>query len=392
MKILKKILVLKGHSQYDVLRIATDKVSEELIRRGFDVTTIDLIENNDITDLNNNIIDNSYDMIFSFNGIALNAMSEEGKYIFDNFKMPIIAFLVDHPIYQQGRLNINCKNLNIATFDRENARFIKKYYPKIKNAEFIPFMGFEAAYIIPYEQRQFDVLFVGTYENPENSFQLIKDIPGIFQELAIKVIEILKNNTALSLEQGIRRYLLEINVIVSDDEFYDINHMMIPVDGFIRNYFRDKVVREVLDAGMKLHVYGNGWEVLKEEYNNLEILNNGEVKLLSGIELMANAKIVLSVMPWFKDCIQDRIISTMLNGAVSVTDSSIYMSENLRDREEIVYYSLDEIEKLPQILKEILKDKNKSYQIADNGRRIANERYTCSHFVENIIDMANRAL
>ena len=143
---------------------------------------------------------------------------------------------------------------------------------------------------------------------------------------------------------------------------------------------------------MKLHVYGNGWEVLKEEYNNLEILNNGEVKLLSGIELMANAKIVLSVMPWFKDCIQDRIISTMLNGAVSVTDSSIYMSENLRDREEIVYYSLDEIEKLPQILKEILKDKNKSYQIADNGRRIANERYTCSHFVENIIDMANRAL
>ena len=46
-------------------------------------------------------------------------------------------------------------------------------------------------------------------------------------------------------------------------------------------------------------------------------------------------------MPWFKNGIHDRIFNSCLNGAVSLSDSSIYIDELFTDRQNIILYDLN---------------------------------------------------
>ena len=57
----------------------------------------------------------------------------------------------------------------------------------------------------------------------------------------------------------------------------------------------------------------------------------------------------------------------MLNGAVCLTDSSIYLDGILHDNVDCSLYSLKEIEKLPEIAGQLLMDPDRMQQIADEG-------------------------
>lgn len=383
----KKILIIKGQSQYDVLRIATDYVAQEFMNRGYKVKFLDLTNEENYQINCNDIFDNSYEMIYSFNALMLDLKNGNDIHIINYSQLPYVTYLVDHPIYQYERLACAYKNLSVATFDGYNVEFLKQYYPYLKKSEFIPFFGFKALDIVPYMERTIDILFVGSYCDPEKSKKELESFEGVFKTIAENVVQILLYHTDYTLEQAIRSYLNRISFEISDEEFLDLISIMKPVDKYIRNYFRDKVVRTIMDAGLTLTVYGNGWDSLKSKYGDkLNLLSDGNTSLLDGIEIMAKSRIVLSVMPWFKDAIQDRIITTMLNGSVCVTDTSKYMVENLVDNNNIIFYNLGEIEKLPSKIMYLIDNPVTSANIAKNGEKVVSERYTIKHFVDKIID------
>ena len=91
---------------------------------------------------------------------------------------------------------------------------------------------------------------------------------------------------------------------------------------------------------------------------------------------MRDAKIALNVMPWFKDGVHDRIFTAMLQKAVALTDDSKYLREQFTDGEDIVYFSLEEREHLPDIIRMLLRDEEKLMRIAENGYRQACEKNT----------------
>lgn len=388
---MKKILLLKGQSGYNVLRVAIDHIALSIKEQGYDCFVLDLYDSKSEAELFNCIMNEEVEFIFTFNAILLEVQNVCN--LLQKFDIPVITYLVDNPIYHLQRFYSTYNNLNVATFDRENAGLLRTYFPFLKQNKFIPFFGFSATSKQIYQDRSIDVLFVGTYVDPKSLKEQIDKLDGIFKTVANNVIDILLKNTELSLDKALRRYLLQINFEIEQDEFLDLMSQIKLVDQYVRNYFRDKVIRKVLDAGITLHTYGSGWEILKTEYpSNLITLSGEEANLMTGIELMGDAKIVLSVMPWFKDCIQDRIISTMLNGAISLTDSSKYMEENLVDGEEIVFYSLDQLELLPETINQLLLDDGKAAQIASNGEEKARTNYSLSIFGENIVEFAYEAV
>lgn len=383
------ILVIKERSQYDLLGVAADEISRELTKTGYKVIVLDLIDNDSIIKLLDYLNKETIEFIYSFNAIALNLQDVRGNYIFNYYNIPMVTYLVDHPMYHYNRLSSNYKNLHIATFDRENVQFLKTYYKSLKGTEFIPFLGFKGTQMKSYVDRDIDILFVGTYDNPDNVKKEISCLTGIFKVVAEQVIKILLKNTSLSLEKAMKIYFENINFEISDEEFLELISIMTPVDKYIHVYFRDKVVRTVLDAGMKLAVYGDGWNNLKDDYqDNLIILNGTNADLKTGLDYMADAKIVLSVMPWSKGSIQANVTSTMLSGAISVTNPSIYINENLSDGKEIVFYSLDNIELLPSKISYLLEDEKIAVEIAKAGMSKAKSIYSVQNFVQNIIKIA----
>lgn len=59
---------------------------------------------------------------------------------------------------------------------------------------------------------------------------------------------------------------------------------------------------------------------------------------------MADAKIVMNFMPWFKDGSHERIYNSMLNGAVCLTDPSLFLEKYHKDMDTIAYFHLNDPE------------------------------------------------
>lgn len=105
------------------------------------------------------------------------------------------------------------------------------------------------------------------------------------------------------------------------------------------------------------------------------------------IPLMADAKIVLNVMPWFKGGVHDRVYSAMLNHAVSLTDSSEYMDMTLTDEENVLLFSLENLQELPKKIKWYLNEPEQLRKIAENGYYYAKETQTWQCRAKQMIEM-----
>ena len=88
---------------------------------------------------------------------------------------------------------------------------------------------------------------------------------------------------------------------------------------------------------------------------------------LTCLEQLSHAKISVNVMPWFKDGAHDRVFNSILNGAVCVSDTSRYLSEELKEGEGVSYYDLKHLEQLPVKVKDLLADEKQMRDIAMRG-------------------------
>ncbi len=137
-------------------------------------------------------------------------------------------------------------------------------------------------------------------------------------------------------------------------------------------------MQELVDAGIKVHVFGDGWELLECRHpENLMIMNS--LNSEGCLKKLCQTKLSLNVMPWFKNGAHDRIFNSMLNGAVCLTDSSIYLDEILCDGRNCSLYSLKNMERLPEIAKELLSDPERMQEIADGGYGLAQAGHTWAH-------------
>lgn len=80
-------------------------------------------------------------------------------------------------------------------------------------------------------------------------------------------------------------------------------------------------------------------------------------------------------MPWFRDGAHDRIFNSILNGALCVTDHSIYLDE-IFTGDEVGFFDIGKLEELPDMVKELLADENRMQQMADEARKKVEKDHT----------------
>ena len=134
------------------------------------------------------------------------------------------------------------------------------------------------------------------------------------------------------------------------------------MDLMIRGMMRGKVVKELVDNGIKVHLVGGGWEELECEHPENMVLY-GTMNSKGCLEIQRKSKINLNVMPWFKDGAHDRVFNSILNDAVCVSDESRYLREELAEGEGLCYYDLSQLEELPKLVKSLLVDEKRREEI-----------------------------
>lgn len=325
----------------------------------------------------------SFCAIIDFNSALPRLEMENGERYLDHIDAPFYNYIVDHPLYHHPVIKLNLKRSNVICIDRKHEEYIRNHYADIQKVIFMPLGAMEALNVIPYEQRKIDVLFSGSYQSSREMMEQMKEMNA--DETMYLLVQELQKNTKQTQEEALKYILEQRGETLSDKEFADCLNALYLAERYVRACFREKLIQTLLDHHIDITVYGTGWEDFKCSNKEHLIIKNS-VSFPVSLEIIADSKIVLNIMPWFKDGIHDRVLSAMINKAVCVTDSSTYMKEHFKDGEDLIYYSLDELDKLPQKITKLLNDPNQAKQISECGYNVVKEKHMWKNRIEeNII-------
>ncbi len=250
--------------------------------------------------------------------------------------------------------------------------------------------------MIPWEQRSIEVLYTGSLKKVANA---------VDDDFSKKVMLYLSSHTASTAEEAIeicfrnltKEELAASFPVLADDcdpasaedellrrvietyRFCDVNTQYI---------YRKELVRQLIDQGIHVTVYGDGWELPgwdAHPYFHRHSFSPAK----ECVSKMQDAKIVLNVLPWFKAGTHDRVNNAMLAHAVCVTDRSGYLEERFTDGEDLLFVSLEDMSAAVGRIKALLSDPQQAEKIAESGYQKAVLRETWQN---RAIDMLARVM
>ena len=332
---------------------------------------------------------------FNFHGMSGEEyfLDENDRTMWDALEIPSYNIVVDHPMYYHHFLEKIPKNYHHISIDRNHEKYMQRFFPEIENAPFLPLAGTELysnKSNVPIECRKYDVMMVGNYCAPETFEKYITRIDDEYTAFYYGIIDDLLTHPDRTVEDVTEAHLLDELGEVPEEELKKALASVTFIDLYVRYTVRGQMVQELVDAGIKVHVFGDGWDLLPCRHEeNLFRMNN--LDSVGCLKKLCQSKISLNIMPWFKDGAHDRIFNSMLNGAVCLTDSSVYLDSILHDGVDCSIYSLKQKERLAEIAGALLADTAKMQSIADGGYKMAKEGHTWAHRARQLHELIENA-
>ena len=326
--------------------------------------------------------------VITFNNLGFNMELSEGENIWETLGIPCINILMNHPFHHKKALDEAPQNAVILCPDKNHMKYVQRYYPTIPVTGFLPHGG--NAFTpspLPLKERSIDLIYAGGISTPfiKKAMPDFSQFPFNAKSIGDEAFCMMQKNPSMTTESSLEKCLLAHKIVLSDAELCDFIEKMKYVDMKIVSYFREKTVRTLVEAGINVTLYGTGWDDFPwMDAPNLNFC--GRARADEIVHLMGDTKIVLSTMTWFKDGTHDRVYNGMLQGALVISDTSVYMKENYpyypkntMEESLLAMFELDQIEALPSMVCNFLNNLDMSQIMADNGRRHALVNETWDH-------------
>lgn len=385
---MKKILFFEG--DIETQGYFSRQIAEAMQAIGHDVFLYDLSSPWSSTEKFFRFFEKGNTVLINFNFHGMSGeeffLDENDRMMWDALDIPSYNIVVDHPMYYHHFLEKVPANYHHISIDRNHEKYMERFFPEIARGPFLPLAGTELypnRSNTPIAYRRYDVMMVGNYCAPKTFERFITRIDDEYTAFYYGMIDDLMANPHRTVEEVAEAHLTEELGEVPEEELKKTMAALTFIDLYVRYTLRGRIVQELVDAGIKVHVFGDGWDLLPCRHEeNLILMNN--LDSVGCLKKLCQAKISLNVMPWFKDGAHDRIFNSMLNGAVCLTDSSVYLDGILHDGADSSIYSLRQIDRLPEIAGDLLADPERMQQIADSGYRLAKAGHTWAHRAEQL--------
>ena len=309
------------------------------------------------------------DAAIVFNNACFQMRLGSGESLWDLWKVPCFNILVDHPMYYSDTLDQSPNQGIVVCADRYHVEYCKRFYPSVKKAVFLPTAGEclkPFAELKPFARRSIEVLFIGSYKYHA-------DI--VYDELDKQLEKELLTHPNKTFATALKDCLQANNMQLSEREFKVLIEKKRFVDVNTTALFRLKIIETLVKNDISVTIYGNGWTNL-DVFNHPNFHYKGLITPEDGIALMEDAKIVLNHLAWFKAGASERIFEAMLQGAVSLTDDSEYLREHFTDGENIQFFSLAHLDKLPELVRTLLTDTVRTEHIRQKAYEKASVYHT----------------
>ena len=347
------ILVLKGASQYNVLKVAADNIAQGFREKGYQVEILDLLDDGDMEKAQDKMLMESYAFIFSFQALYFNVNSIGGTPFVENINSPYIAWIVDDLVYHVDRIQNQVFDHTYLFFvDVEMSKIASKMFPQLKNLESLlhgGFMGTEGDV-----EKDIDVLLPCSLgkEPVFDAFVPNSNPMPIEKLLAEETIKQLNVTPTLSVRKALELVLNRLGEELSGDLLQELHNVITYVDSYIRYQCKYRIIEALLKNNIKLYVVGNGSNELLEKYKeNITICDGRDIKDV--VALMQRSKIVLNPVPnvFYKGS-HERVFTAMLNKSICFTPYSEYEDALLGDR--IKYIDMKDLQSMADCVKEVV--------------------------------------
>lgn len=327
-----------------------------------------------------------------FNQIGILLEDSPGVNYWDAKGIPVFSMQVDHPRNFADAMLSPIQMLHVLSIDRNHMGFIRRFYPEVKRNFFLPNGGTTAKGVVEkelasFENRSIDVLILGDCQQPVPQFPPITAFEDQGTGFYESVIHTMLSDSKLTTEEAIEKFFEDNQIPVSDEvlrEFY--TSVSIYIETFIRREWKQRMIRTLSEAGISMEIYGNNWEDSSYPLNpNIHI--HPRIPSEECGHKMADAKIMINCMPWYKRGSSERPFNTMLNKSLCFMDESEYLLERFKDGENICFFDIEKLKELAEKIKYYLSHPEEAQSIIDKGFEIVSKEDTWKERLKTILFM-----
>ncbi len=334
--------------------------------RYFDITR----QKQEITSL----FDEKFEAVIGFQAVLFFTYLESAKCnLVDFIQGPKYCMWVDHPVGMAEFANRIPKDFYLLTHDRDYISFAEKYYRDIKEVFLLPPGGVEKPEAsLPWNQREYEMVFVGTYVDYRKYFSDIHNENRQLRFLANRFLAEMRKHPNEPAEQALEQALKKQGFSVEGREFANLLWGMRTVVYCVKAYYREKIVALLLQEGFSIEVYGGSWK--KSPFATHAGLHiHKEVTRKEALLETGKSRMALNIMSWHKDGFTERVANSMLCKTAFVSDKTRCLEEQYADEKEILLFDLEHLAELP---KKLRKNEKHLETIGKNGYEKAKKEDT----------------
>jgi hypothetical protein len=388
-----------GRLSYDSSRCFAEMICRSLTQCGVQVQTFEMQE--DIFGQGNlasyetklkELTKQHFDGILDINSKLPNVLLDD-IYFPDYFDAPFYQLIVDHPMHLHRSLQIPLKQYRVICLDRYHKEYIRKYYPHIQQVYVMPFGGISwqsfalqndspstpKEETIPMRKRSCAVLFPGTYTPLDYYREQMDSVSDSQWEICTRILHKYRQGQSGSFEEF---FGAEVG---GDEEFFPLMmHKARLIDRYVREWYREEVIKALLRLGITVDVMGFRWEMFSCEGDS-RLRIHSPVSYPEQLAVLGQSRMTLNVQPLFRDGVHDRVMNSMANGSVALTDHCEFLEQHFSDGKELVFFEKNDLENTLQNIPELLHDTDALEEIAAGAYKKYVTAHTWNQRVETLL-------
>jgi hypothetical protein len=334
----------------------------------------------------------SFEFLLTFSGFGIEQASECGLSI-ESLGIPLVSLYIDHPENTAYRLCQMPANSFAGLFDRGDIIYARKYINSQTRYFFLTDAGLEHPDPLPgFDERDIDVLFCGTIPSGYQTRDVVAGT-GRPNLLAIfdKLTDMLLTNDKISPYTAFEKLCNDagFDFVPDGTEKAFIHSFLSLATHYVRGRRRIALLRTLLDSELKIACVGDSNQTKIFNSPNLEVLDAMKLNTFGEgyLKMIRRAKVTINTSPLSQYALSERQPTSMLNGALVVSDMNPYMDIYFKDNRDLIAYSHSDYSTLPERIRQVMCNREKWAAMTQSAYAAAKEHHTFINRAKEILQV-----
>jgi hypothetical protein len=361
--------IVRGQTRYGMGDLMTVSLASILRERGYATVYFDGVRlERDLAMLERA----NTSAILAYNGILTDARTLDGASVWDEARIPCVAWFVDHPIYHLARLKGRPRLLVPACVDQSHVRFLRDWGLSRHTRELHHFAVGDVDHHVPVD-RDIDVLFPGSLVDPTALRSEWPTFPKLVCSLIEQSTAECLSRSSGDLVQIIVALCEEMGVVPPQELGAAVGVTFVHADRYVRAQRRVDILDALADAGIVVDHVGHGDSAHPALARHRA---HGALPASSLPGWLRRARTVVNAGVNFPAGSHERVFTAQRQGAVAITEANGYWCGLLTEGIDGLLYGWDQLEAVPDRLRDLLRDSDRLKDIGKRGPLVAEDSIT----------------